>query len=160
MPTANVAVLMPKSMTFKPAVGTSYQPVTEEPNIQTYVMKNAAPGKSLEFTISGTGSIPRDDQGSQAGQQPGGTGGAQGVPGNMPGGGIGTPDRRARSPHQIQVVDSRRPGTAVGSRRGVSLAQARRSTCSQRSPPLTLRQFRHRPLACGLRHPEAGTPRC
>ncbi len=91
MPTANVAVLMPKSMTFKPAAGTSYQPVTEEPNIQTYVMKNAAPGKSLEFTISGTGSIPRDDQGSQAGQQPGGTGGAQGVPGNMPGGGIGTP---------------------------------------------------------------------
>jgi hypothetical protein len=52
------------------------------------VALNAAPGKALEFTVSGSGSMPRDDQGAQqsgAGGQDGGAAGAQ------PGGGLGNP---------------------------------------------------------------------
>jgi hypothetical protein len=93
MPADNVAVLMPKSMTFEAGAGANFQPVTEDPNIQTYVAKNATPGKAIEFTISGTGSMPREGQGQPAGQQPATGSGAQdqGNPGGQPGGGIGNP---------------------------------------------------------------------
>ena len=52
-----------------------------------FVAKNAVPGKALEFTVSGTGSMPREDQGA---------GGPQtAAPGNgQPGGGIGEPLER------------------------------------------------------------------
>jgi hypothetical protein len=84
----NVAVLMPKGMTFAAAAGAGYQPVPEDPGIQTYVAKSATPGKVLEFTVSGTGSMPREGQG-----QPAADSGAQqaGNPGGQPGGGIGNP---------------------------------------------------------------------
>ena len=55
------------------------------------------PGKTLEFTISGVGSMPREDQGAGAGQQSGmgaqdsGNGGQEAGPGSQPGGGIGNP---------------------------------------------------------------------
>jgi hypothetical protein len=75
--------------------------VPEDPNVQTFLVKNAAPGKPVEFTIAGNGSIPREQQGAPAGQQPAGMGaqesggGAQNsstaAPGNQPGGGIGNP---------------------------------------------------------------------
>jgi hypothetical protein len=91
LPTDNVAVLMPKSMTFTSGAGPAFQPVSEDPNIQTYVAKNAMPGKALEFTVSGTGSMPREGQGQPAGQQPAADNSAQGNPGGQPGGGIGNP---------------------------------------------------------------------
>jgi hypothetical protein len=89
----NLAVLMPKAMTFAAGSGTAFQPVNEDPGIQTYVAKNVAAGKAVEFTISGTGSMPREGQGQAAGQQPATEGGAQdaGNPGAQPGGGIGNP---------------------------------------------------------------------
>jgi hypothetical protein len=81
----NVGVLLPKSMTFTAAAGSTFTALNQDPNIQTFVAKNAVPGKPLEFTVSGTGSMPREDQGAgapgQAGAQPGG----------QPGGGIGEP---------------------------------------------------------------------
>ena len=53
------------------------------------------PGKAIEFTISGTGSFPREDQTAQgnAGDNGGQEGGGQSAsrPGNQPGGGIGAP---------------------------------------------------------------------
>jgi hypothetical protein len=61
------------------------------------VAKNATPGKVIEFTISGEGSIPREQQGAAPGQQPAAGMGTQSqdastsVPGNQPGGGIGNP---------------------------------------------------------------------
>ncbi len=100
LPAENLAVLMPKSMTFTPGAGTAFKPVPEDPAVQTFVDRNPAPGKVVEFTISGTGSIPREQQGAPAGQQPGAGMGAQdngagaqdaGAPGNQPGGGIGPP---------------------------------------------------------------------
>ena len=45
--------------------------------MQTFVAKNGTPGKPLEFTISGNGAIPREQQGAAAGQQPAAGMGAQ-----------------------------------------------------------------------------------
>jgi len=90
----NVAVLLPKAMTFAAGAGAIFQPVNQEPGIQTYVAKNAAAGKALEFTVSGTGSMPREGQGQPSGQQPAAdSGGGQdtSAPSGQPGGGIGTP---------------------------------------------------------------------
>lgn len=81
----NIGVLLPKSMTFTAGAGSTFVPINQDPNIQTFVAKNAQPGKALEFTVSGTGSMPREDQGAGAGGQAG----AQ--PGGQPGGGIGEP---------------------------------------------------------------------
>ena len=98
IPAKTVWVMMPKSMTFAAGAGSDFQSSPQDPGFATYVAKNLAPGKSLEFTVSGTGSLPRDDQGGQTGQQSGGAMGGQdngaqdtGTPGNQPGGGIGTP---------------------------------------------------------------------
>ena len=98
LPTQSVGVLLPKSMTFTAGAGAVFQSVPEDPSIQTFVAKNAVPGKALEFTVSGTGSIPREQQGAPAAQggamggqdsgaQPQEASGAD----NRPGGGIGNP---------------------------------------------------------------------
>ena len=94
----NVAIILPKSMKFEPAAGTSYQTVPGETSSQTFLMRGVKPGEPLEFTVSGTGSFPRD---SQAGAADGGgaAGGPQGAadsaapngPGGAPGGGLGNP---------------------------------------------------------------------
>lgn len=99
LPADNLAVLLPKSMTFTPGAGASFKNVPEDATIQTFVLKGAAPGKPVDFTIAGTGSIPREQQGAPGAQQPAGMGtqdgsssGADtGTPGNQPGGGIGNP---------------------------------------------------------------------
>jgi hypothetical protein len=80
----NVGVLLPKSMTFTSGSGSTFAPINQDPNIQTFVARNAQPGKALEFTVSGSGSMPREDQGA-------GGPGAGAQPGNQPGGGIGEP---------------------------------------------------------------------
>jgi hypothetical protein len=82
--TQSVGVLLPKSMKFETGAGSAFTAINQDPNIQTFVAKNAVPGKVLEFTVSGTGSMPREDQG--AGGQ------AAVAPANgQPGGGIGEP---------------------------------------------------------------------
>jgi hypothetical protein len=94
LPAENVALLMPKSMTFAAGAGAAFKSVPEDPNVQTFIVKNATPGKAIEFTISGTGSMPREQQGAPAAQQPGaGMGGqdANAAAGGQPGGGIGNP---------------------------------------------------------------------
>jgi hypothetical protein len=99
LPTANLAVLLPKSMTFTGNSGDAFTPVPEDANIQTFLLKNAAPGKSIDFTVAGTGAMPRENQGTPGAQQPAGMGGqdANGTTSNaqpaggQPGGGIGNP---------------------------------------------------------------------
>ncbi|HEY1903368.1 MAG TPA: carboxypeptidase-like regulatory domain-containing protein [Terracidiphilus sp.] len=99
LPADNLAILLPKSMTFTAAAGESFKTVPEDPNVQTFVLKNAMPAKPVDFTISGTGAIPREQQGAPAGQQPAGMGAqdASGADasatgnGGTPGGGIGNP---------------------------------------------------------------------
>jgi hypothetical protein len=98
LPTQNVGVLLPKSMTFTAGAGSAFQSVQEDPGIQTFVAKNQGPGKPLEYTISGSGSIPREGQGAAAAQQGNAMGAGDNgatpdaaTPDNRPGGGIGTP---------------------------------------------------------------------
>jgi len=76
--------VLPKSMTFASGAGSVFQSAPQDPSFQTFVARNALPGKVLEFTVSGSGSMPREDQGAQGSQ-------AAGAPGNQPGGGIGNP---------------------------------------------------------------------
>ena len=91
----NVAIILPKSMKFEPGAGTSYQPVPDDVNAQTFLMRGVKPGEPLEFSIAGTGAFPRD---TQAGGPEAAGAGAQGAdsaapngPGGAPGGGLGNP---------------------------------------------------------------------
>jgi hypothetical protein len=86
LPADNVAVLLPKSMTLAQGGGAAFKNVPEDANIQTFVAKNATPAQALEFTISGTGSMPREEQNAQTGGAPDAA-----SAGNQPGGGIGPP---------------------------------------------------------------------
>ena len=84
IPARTVWVVLPKSMTFAAGSGSVFQSAPQDPGFQTFVAKNALPDKALEFTVSGSGSMPREDQGTQGNQ-------AAGAPGSQPGGGIGNP---------------------------------------------------------------------
>jgi hypothetical protein len=102
LPADNVAVMLPKSMSFDG--GKSFQALQGEasgPGTQTYLATNVGPAVPVAYTVSGTGSMPREQQGqSDQGQaQAGMTGPEQGATGapdqsaqpNRPGGGLGNP---------------------------------------------------------------------
>ena len=98
--TDTIAIMMPKSMTFKGGNSTSYSPVTEETTAQKYVARNVSPSQPLGFTVSGTGQMPRDTPAPTAeagGGGPAGAGGADTAGGGTaasdtrPGGGLGNP---------------------------------------------------------------------
>jgi len=91
LPADNLAVLLPKSMTFAAGSGASFRSVQEDPGIQTFILKSATPGKTIEFTVSGSGSMPREAQSTPAGPQSGSGGEDAGAAGSRPGGGIGAP---------------------------------------------------------------------
>ena len=92
LPADNLAVLMPKSMSFVAGGAASFKSVQEDPGVQTYLLKNAMPGKAVEFTVSGTGSMQREAQTGGGGPQADSGGGADAsATPNTPGGGIGTP---------------------------------------------------------------------
>jgi hypothetical protein len=85
-------------MTFTAGSGAAFKSVPEDPSVQTFVTRSVIPGKAVEFTISGEGSIPREQQSAPAGQQPGvgaqesgGQDSGAGANGGQPGGGIGAP---------------------------------------------------------------------
>jgi hypothetical protein len=97
LPAQNVGVLLPKSMSFTAGAGAAFQSVPEDPAVQTYVARNLVPGKPIEFTVSGNGSIPREGQGAPAGPQAAAMGAPDsgapdaGATDSKPGGGIGAP---------------------------------------------------------------------
>jgi hypothetical protein len=98
MPTDTIAVMMPKSMTFKPGPSSPYTPVTEETTAQTYVARSVEPSQALDFTVSGTGQMPRDTGaaaaagGAAADASAGAGGGASSAASDTrPGGGLGVP---------------------------------------------------------------------
>jgi hypothetical protein len=81
-----VAFLVPKSIAF---TGPGFQSVPQDPNLQTLLARNVQPGQELTMTISGNGSLPREDQGQPQGGGAG-MGDAAAAP-TGPGGGIGQP---------------------------------------------------------------------
>lgn len=91
MQTDDLAVLLPKSMTFAGGDGGQFQAINEDPSVQTYLMKNAPVGKTVAFTVSGTGSIPREAQNGQQQAANNAANSAADGNGGQPGGGIGVP---------------------------------------------------------------------
>lgn len=89
----NVAIMLPKSMKLTPGPSTPYQPVNDNVQAQTFLARNVSSSQPLEFSVSGTGSMPREAQ--EAGGQQGGdtsapaSGGASAD--TRPGGGLGEP---------------------------------------------------------------------
>jgi len=90
--------MLPKSMQF--TGGAPFQQADVDANAQTFLARNVQPSQPLAFTISGTGSMPRDSEQSGAGAPNGGA--PAGMPGatadqpsaaadNRPGGGLGNP---------------------------------------------------------------------
>ena len=90
LPADNFAVLLPKSMTLTGGAGTNFRSVQADPGIQTFLIKSAESGKTINFTISGVGSMPREDQNAQGDNGQGSA--AQGGPGGGIGEPINTPD--------------------------------------------------------------------
>jgi hypothetical protein len=83
-------------MTFTAGSGADFGPTNEDPRVQTYIHKNVKPGQSVSFTVSGEGSMPRDQQTQQRPAMGAGAAGATGLGGDQsaaptPGGGIGQP---------------------------------------------------------------------
>jgi hypothetical protein len=81
MPAENVAVMLPKSMNFDG--GKDFQALGGEasgPGTQTYLATNVKPDTPVAFTVSGSGSMPREQQNPQGGEGQGGSpGGAAGM---------------------------------------------------------------------------------
>ncbi len=90
LPADSFAVLMPQSMSLTNGAGADLKSVQGDAGLQTYLMKNAAAGKQIDFTVSGTGSLPRESQtttqqSASSTQQTSSTpGGGLGVPINTP----------------------------------------------------------------------------
>lgn len=91
LPADNLAVLLPKSMSLANGPGASFTLVPQDPNVQTYLLRNAPAGKVIQFTISGTGAIPREEQGAAGQAAPDNAAGQPAAAGGQPGGGIGEP---------------------------------------------------------------------
>ena len=91
--TDSFVVMMPKSMSFKPGGGVSFESLNETPGALTYLARNATSAKPIAFTVSGSGSMPRDTQ-TADNQSSDGSNGAAGNPqatDTRPGGGLGVP---------------------------------------------------------------------
>jgi hypothetical protein len=88
MPAVNVAVLLPTTMSFKAGSGAAFTQIQEDPSVLTFIAKNAPAGKAVVFTVSGTGEMPRENQGTN-GQQTSGQDSTSSS--GQAGGGIGTP---------------------------------------------------------------------
>ncbi len=101
MATDTVAIMMPKAMKFQPGPSSPFTPVTEETAAQTFVARNVTPSQSLDFTVSGNGQLPRDQQatGNEGGTGTGAAdasastaaGGGTAATDTRPGGGLGNP---------------------------------------------------------------------
>jgi len=93
MPTDTIAIMMPKSMTFSGGPSTVYSPVTEETTAQTYVARSVTPSQNLDFTLSGTGQLPRDNAAAatSGGSGQAGAGPESAATDTRPGGGLGNP---------------------------------------------------------------------
>lgn len=88
LPTENLAIMLPKSMSFDG--GSAYQAADVEDSAQTFLAKNVQPSQTLSFTVSGTGVMPRDSQ-QASGDQGGNAQAPSAANDDRPGGGLGNP---------------------------------------------------------------------
>ncbi len=94
----NFAIILPKSVQFAATPATAFQPIDEDVNVQTYLIKNLEPEAKLSFRISGTGQLPQDTAATQGGQN-----GAAGAPGANP-----------EAAAQAAAENNTRPGIGLG----------------------------------------------
>jgi hypothetical protein len=90
MPADALAVQIPASMTFAGGSDSNFHsvpPRQADAGTQIFLMKSAAADKPISFTVSGTGSFPREEQNGGQGDN----GQVPGAQGNQPGGGIAPP---------------------------------------------------------------------
>ena len=93
--TDSFVVMMPKSMSFKPSGGGSFESLNETPGALTFLARGGGPSHPFAFTVSGSGAMPRDTQAAES--QSSDNAGAPDQPGNAaandtrPGGGLGMP---------------------------------------------------------------------
>ncbi|HYK38182.1 carboxypeptidase regulatory-like domain-containing protein [Alloacidobacterium sp.] len=94
LPTQNVAVMLPKAMVFKGGGAVGFQPINDGTDAQTFLARNVSPSQVMAFTVSGTGSMPREQQ-SQSGNDANAAGPEAGQSSatndTRPGGGLGNP---------------------------------------------------------------------
>jgi len=66
-PVTTFAILVPKSMKITPGASSPLQlsPDPSTPSTDTYIAQNVSPSQPIEFTVSGLGELPRDDQSAQ-----------------------------------------------------------------------------------------------
>lgn len=88
---ATLAVVLPTSITFTPGRGSNFaqQSSTGGPQTQTWTAQNVTPSQTLDFSISGTGSLPSQAAASQPSQSDNGQSTASAD--TRPGGGLGNP---------------------------------------------------------------------
>jgi hypothetical protein len=89
VPTGDVAVMLPKSMQFLGQGQTQFQPINPGMNAQSYDAHTPPFAQPIQFSLSGSGQLPRAQERAQSG-------GAQGAQGGQtsserPGGGLAAP---------------------------------------------------------------------
>jgi hypothetical protein len=89
--TDSFVVMMPKSMTFKPGGGVSFESLNETPGALTFLARNAGPSHTIAFTVSGSGAMPRDTQADESQGNDAGTATNAQANDTRPGGGLGVP---------------------------------------------------------------------
>lgn len=90
--TDSFVVMMPKSMSFKPGGGVSFESLNETPGALTFLARNGTPAHPIPFTVSGSGAMPRDTQAeSQSNDSAETTAGNAQATDTRPGGGLGVP---------------------------------------------------------------------
>jgi hypothetical protein len=92
--TDSFVVMMPKSMSFKAGGGESFQSLNETPGALTMLARNAGPSRAINFTVSGSGAMPRDTQAEAQGNdnaQAADNGQSAAANDTRPGGGLGVP---------------------------------------------------------------------
>ena len=93
--TDSFVVMMPKSMSFKAGGGVAFESLNETPGALTMLARNGGPSKPISFTVSGSGSMPRDTQAegqaNDGGQATPDAGGSAAANDTRPGGGLGVP---------------------------------------------------------------------
>jgi hypothetical protein len=88
LPVQNFVVQLPKAMSFTASDNAAFQSLQRSSAFQIFLLKNAQPGQTIGFTVSGTGAIPRE---AQSGGDAGGQAAQGNAAGSGPGGGIGEP---------------------------------------------------------------------
>ncbi|MGH9616946.1 MAG: carboxypeptidase-like regulatory domain-containing protein [Acidobacteriaceae bacterium] len=100
-PVDNFAIILPKSMQFSATPTTAFQPIDEDVNVQTFLVRNVTPQSTLAFHVSGIGLLPADSAG------PGGANGDQ----------SGNAQQSAMGPEasaQAAAENNTRPGIGLG----------------------------------------------